>query len=328
MIDPKPSWSFAARKHLYLWYGHVHLLPEYAIGQWFAVKRNSGECLWENGFDRTNNIFEITNGVILADETRSDGPWTASFGCYAISLATGAVLWKWHGTGVRGILSRVLEPVTIATSEFRPGFYGIRGNEAVTKQGHVLDLQTGMLLRREKEISIPRKNYEAETAAQRIYGGQPVAIGDNLSLSTREPGRLKEKRPDGILMISHPKPTRPFGFILRNHRGQTVWDWSPSEAGLHPVTNYFGWRLVGSELFILCAEGPTTVPINPQKPMIVRRCAAKYRLLCLDALTGKVVQDIPLTEKPLNSCRIEDVDQAGMLISHDERVLNYYSLKS
>jgi hypothetical protein len=77
LLDPEPLWSFAASKQLHLWYGHVHLLPEYAVGQSFVVNRNTGKCLWERQFQRANNIFEIVDGVILADEMRSDGPWTA-----------------------------------------------------------------------------------------------------------------------------------------------------------------------------------------------------------------------------------------------------------
>ena len=323
-LDPKPIWSFTANKHLHLWYGHVHLLNDYVVGQWFVLKRNSGECLWERGFQRANTIFEITDGVILASETRSDGPWTASFGCYGISLSSGDMLWRWYGNGIRGRLAKFLDCVPNYTNEFRPHFVGVRGNEFATKQGHILDIHTGRFLRREAEISIPQKNYEPQTAAQKIYNGQPVEVAPNLLLSTREARAKMGKLPSGITSMSFPKQKKPFGFVLRNTQGQTVWDWSPTELGLHPITNYYGWRLFENKLVVLCGEKSETVPIHSGKPLIVKPNATKYQLLLVDVLTGKVDQKIIVSKEKVDSCRIEDVDSKGILVGCGIRNLQFY----
>lgn len=321
MIDPKPSWSFTAKEHLRLSYGHVHLLTDHVVGQWFVLNRNSGERLWERDFRRVNTIFEITNGVILVAETRSDGPWTADFGCYGISLATGAMLWRWYGCGVRGALARLFEQLPAVTNELRPGFYGVRGTEVATAQGHILDLLTGKLLRHESPISIPKKDYNVRSAAQKVYDGDAVEIGQNAFISTREPLTRREKRSNGRTMISTPKLTRPFGFVLRNEQGRVIWDWSPEDLGLHPLTRYYGWRLVRSKLLVLGGEEPPKIPTVPDS---LRMRATKYHLIVLNALDGDVTENVSISDEWAESCRIEDVDEKGVLISRNNRCLDYY----
>jgi hypothetical protein len=324
-INLEPKWSFTANKNLYLWYGHVSLLDDYVVGQWFALNRKSGECLWQREFPRANSIFEISDGVILASETRSDGPWTADFGCYGISLTSGEMLWQWTGKGIRGRLVRWLEKIPGYTNEYRPHFLGVRENECATTQGDILNIHTGKYLRSESEISIPRKNYSPQSDAKRVYRGQPVEISEGLYLSTRKPLVNKnEKLSGGVTSSSSPRPKTPFGFILCNSQKQVIWDWSPEEMGLKPISNYYGWRLVAKKLLLLCGEEEATVPINPDKPLIVKSNPTKYRLLQVDALTGRVDQNLMVTKEKVTTCRLEDVGSAGFLVSQDNRHLQYY----
>jgi hypothetical protein len=323
-LNPQPVWSFTANKQLRLWYGHVHLWNDYVVGQWFVLKRSTGECLWEREFHRANTIFEIVDGVILASEMRSDGPWTASFGCYCISLSSGEMLWKWYGKGLRGKCAELLDRVPKYTNGFRPRFAGVLGNECATEQGHVLDIHTGQLLREESEISISLKTYGPQTAAEKIYRGQPIEIAPNLFLSTRAARVKTEALPAGTVSIGFPKQTRPFGFILQSAQGQVVWDWGPADLGLHQITNYYGWRLMGSKMLVLCGDEPATMPIRKEKPLLVKPNATRYRLLVVDALAGKVDQQFIVSGQKVDSCRIEDVDGNGILLSSDNRNLRYY----
>ena len=87
------SWHFDARHHLYQWYGRVQIVGGHAVGQWFCVDLDYGRCLWERRLPRANTIRAIADGVIVASEMRSDGPWTADFGVYAIALESGDLLW-------------------------------------------------------------------------------------------------------------------------------------------------------------------------------------------------------------------------------------------
>jgi len=325
VLNPEPVWLFTAKKSLSLWYGHVHLLDDFVVGQWFVLKRNTGKCLWEREFQRANTILEIVDEVILASETRSDGPWTASFGCYGISLLSGEMLWRWYGDGIRGRLAKFFDCVPGFTNELRPHFDGVRGNEFATKQGHILDIRSGCLLRHETETSIPSKNYGLQTKAQRIYNGQQVEIAQGLLLSTREAGIKTEKLPSGMTSMSFPKQTRPFGFKLQNSQGQIVWDWSPTELGLHPITNFYGWRLIEDKLLLICGEEKATIPIQVEKPQFVKPNLTKYHLLCVDALTGRVDQNFIITKEAVDSCRIEDVDSSGFLVNTGKLNLQYFT---
>lgn len=78
MLDEIPSWTFSSSKPLTQWYGHVHLLRDHAVGQWFCVHRESGQLMWQHAMLRANDICNIDSGVIVASEMRSDGPWTAT----------------------------------------------------------------------------------------------------------------------------------------------------------------------------------------------------------------------------------------------------------
>jgi hypothetical protein len=326
IINSQPIWSFTAKKQLQLWYGHVSLLKDYVIGQWFVLKRNSGECLWEKEFSRPNAVFEIVDDVILATETRSDGPWTADFGCYGIALTNGELLWQWYGNGIRGAIAKSLDKIPVLTNELRPHFHGVCGNECATKQGDILEIHTGKFLRHESELSIPAKTFGAQTDAQKIYNGQAIEVSKGLLLSTREVRVKQEKQPNGVTMMTFPKATRPFGFILRNAQDQIVWDWSPEESNLFPVTNFYGWRLLDDKLILLCSEERATIPIRPEKPLVVKPNAAKYQLLVVDVFTGKVAQQFVVTQEKVISCRIEDMGSNGLLISHDNLHLRYYSI--
>jgi hypothetical protein len=83
--------------------------------------------------------------VIVATETASGGPWTASFGCYGISLRTGELLWP-VDREEGGWLGRFLG--------FLPGFgsanvetpVAVRGSQCVCESGRVLDIHSGSVI--------------------------------------------------------------------------------------------------------------------------------------------------------------------------------------
>ena len=326
MVTPTKCWSFATRKQLTQWYGHVHLLKNRVVGQWFALDRTSGASLWEKSFRRANSIFEITDKVILATETRSDGPWTMSFGCAGISIENGDLLWRWYGRGLWGNFVELLDWVPGFTNDLRTGFVGARESQCVTARGDVLDIHTGRLLAREADTTRWKKDFAPQTPAQKIFYGLPVEISEGQWLSLRE-GMLKvHKLPNGVQISEFPQRKLPFGFVLRDSSGRVLWNWGPEETGLNPALNFYGWRLVGKQLLILGGEQPATVPIDPKKPLIVRPNPTKYHLLIVDALTGQVSQRMAVGDERMISCRIEDADDDGFLLSHENKTLFYFSL--
>jgi hypothetical protein len=51
-------WKFASNESLTQCYGHVHLLPQHVLGQWFCVARDSGKLLWQREFGRLPIVQE------------------------------------------------------------------------------------------------------------------------------------------------------------------------------------------------------------------------------------------------------------------------------
>jgi hypothetical protein len=52
---------------------------------------------------------------------------------------------------------------------------------------------------------------------------------------------------------------------------------------------------------------------------------SQFHLLTLDLVTGQIVQDIPVLDKPVESCRFEDIDASGVLVSDADRTLLYFA---
>jgi len=266
MLATKPLWTYRSDKDLTQWYGHVHLLPDKAVGQWFAVDRSTGKCLWEKSYWRPNNICEITEDIILANETRSDGPWTLNFGCYALSLLTGELIWQWHGPGPWGWLVRQLDLVPEFTNELRPTFLGAKGSECFVTPNRVLDVHTGKMLRRERDPSKLRKNDEPDTQALKLYAQMSVMLTHELELSyaltvVEAPGQSNEAQME---------------LVLRDAAKREKWRWGPHLLGLKCLVNFYGWRLQDETILILGSEDSelTRDTRYPKKTMSFRIPAA------------------------------------------------------
>lgn len=316
MIAENPQWSFRVRHNLTKWYGHVQLTPTRAVGQWFAIDRQTGQCLWEKRFWRANNVVQLVGGIILADETRSDGPWTMGFGCYAIEESSGKLLWQWHGRGVWGHLVRALDWVPGFTNELRPTVIGVRGSECIVSSGWVLDLQTGRPLRKERDFEPWKKPPWPQTPAEILYAKKAMEIAPGLTLATYSPKKdaSRPSRPEGALDVR-----------LTGADGATVWQWGPYQLGLHGKTNYYGWRLLGSRILFICGEEPEHLPHPTKKHYAVNNPTA-YHLVVIDTFTGGLIQRLPVTDGKVRECRIEDVDEHGVLISEDGKRLSYYPM--
>jgi len=212
------------------------------------------------------------------------------------------------------------------TNDLRTTFLGVRTTECATSRGEILDIRTGQKLRRESDLTSWKKDYDPKTPAQRLYSGNRVEVGDGLFLSLREARMKVEKQANGRSVYSSLRQTRPFGFILTNSEKEILWDWSPEDMGLNPITNYFGWRLVGGKLLVLGGEAPEYLPVSPAKPAYVKPNSTKYHLIVLDVPSGVVSQKLSVGEEKVAKCRIEDADEQGVLLSQENKHLNYYPL--
>jgi hypothetical protein len=314
MLEQTPVWTYTARSPLTQWYGHVHLLPSKVLGQWFGLDRADGRVLWRRWFFRPDTVVGVAGEVVVASETQSDGPWTAEFGCYGISLETGELLWTAHAGGVWGPLLRLLDFVPGFTNDLRDAPVLVRGGEVVCASGRVLDAHRGRDLRRvpAHEIQGPtRQPSEAEVLYQgRLQGGYTkVRLANGRWLSHKAwPG---EDAGSGFRL-----------YVLGEDEA-IRWQFDLASTGYHVAGNYYSYRYAGPYLYLLVSEGRPQRDV-PGQPGFVPPNPAVYRLLTLDLSREVVAQDFRVDDSPVDEGRIEDADRAGLLVSLSHRHLRYY----
>jgi hypothetical protein len=322
VIDPEPHWRFVAKRSLTQWYGHVHLLPDRVLGQWLCLDRISGESIWERSIFRANTIVGIAADVIIASEMRSDGPWTADLGCYGISLTTGELLWTSHGSGLGGAFLRVLDFVPGFTNDLRDSSHHVTSTECFCGSGRVIDVRDGRFLRRVspeelKQHERPLTDFEhlAETG-YRVDAPSRIQIRPDIWLSCRREGepalriagrvRFFQTRDDGCHVWAFDlAQTR---FAGNGHS----WRYCPGTGSRPPV------------IYMIVSDEPNRAPDPKGRPHFVVPRPTTYRLLVLDVTDGQTVQEVVLGRSE-SDCRIEDVDETGLLVSYDGRRLHYFA---
>jgi len=91
------------------WYGYVDYDGDYVTGQWFSLDADTGKEHGFRRFFRPNSVCGVDPDVIVAHETRSDGPWTFDFGIYGIHARSGELMWTSHDRGLWGRFLRCLD---------------------------------------------------------------------------------------------------------------------------------------------------------------------------------------------------------------------------
>ena len=302
MIDPTPRWAYASRQDLTQWYGHVHLLPGHALGQWFCVDRANGKRLWERAMTSPNSVSGVVGDVVVATETNSSGPGTWTERCFGLSLATGETLWSSHGDDGRDSPSVVHDV------------------EVLCGSGRVLDARTGRLLRRlsrdEVRAGVRRRFKRPKSDPKALYW-------------TRMNGIEKGARLEGIGWLTHrakPGESGRDGFRLYavDDAGEVAWAFDLATTGyVINHCNYYAYRLAGRHVYVVAAEGPNSRPASA--PIYREPVPTTFHLLTVEVERGTVVQSTRLTSQPVTECRIEDVDAAAVLVSIGRRELKYYA---
>lgn len=314
MLVEEPRWIFASKKPLTKWYGHVHLLPNHVVGQWFCVDRASGQVKWQRNFFRPTTIDAVTSGVIVAREMRSDGPWTASFGCYGISLDAGRLLWTSHGSGLWGSIVRLLDFVPGYTNELRDTPHHVEDGKVFCQSGRVLDVKTGRFLQKldsetvrshEKPIRLDSQFYNS--GLERDHPS--VAISNGVFLRHAQAAEGMQR---GVLEIAAETET-----------ANSVWTFSIEQLGRHIDGNFYSYRLVPPFMYFVVSDEPRYKP-HPTKQRYVEPKPTLWHVVSIALATGDVVQDFSLGPEMLEECRIEDVDDRGLLIGTSSRELLYF----
>ena len=286
--------------------------------QWFGVDRHTGKPLWERAYFRPNCIVGVADGVVVASETRSDGPWTFDFGCYGISLRTGRLLWTSHRDGWWGRVVRLFDYVPGFTNELRDVPARVTaGGEVVCGSGRVLDVRTGRRVRRVSPDEVGRaRDDRPKTDAALLYDSGMVVGSTGVALS---PGRRLSVKP-----AVGPSPPG-FHLYLSDDRGTPVWAFDLAAATGYEVThpNHYSYRLAGPHVYVVASEEPKWRP-HPTKAHHIVPNRRRFHLLAVELGGGTVVQNVRLTDAPVAECRIEDVDERAVLVSIGTRKLRCY----
>ncbi len=300
MIEKR--WEYSNPRGLTKWYGHVEYYGQYVIGQWFALNANTGSEYWSRRFLRPTTVCDCAHDVIIASETRSDGPWTAGFGIYGIDAKTGKLLWTNHGPGLWGKVLRLLDYVPAFTNEFRDVCKCVVDHCVVTERGRTLDLRTGHKC---FSVSIDvSDNYERSNPDQKLYDNKSLDIGgDTITVD----GARTE-------------------FVISRHdrNGHALWRFAAKDRSLHVDGNYYSYRLHDDRIFIVLGDAPNYVPIKQSKPLHIKPNPANYQLGILDVSSGEC-DLFPLVDAgQRKECRIEAIRNDRLLVSCDGRHLVEY----
>ena len=326
MLEEEPRWTCAARGPVTQWYGHVILLDEFVLGQWVCIRRDDGTPLWERRFRRANTVAGVQNGVIVASEMPSDGPWTVDFGCYGIGLTTGRLLWVSHRDGLWGRVVRALDYVPGFTNELRDAPVRVYPDEVICRSGRVLDIHTGRLLRRVTRDEAARREADA-TPDRRLLdpalrfstsdapAPPPVRVTEGCYVSRYPPSVLRRL----IDPQEEEDKTTLYGLTAD---GAVTWCFRVAQPGYHSGTAPF--RFACPYFYFVVSDAPVTVPVRAKNPRVRRYNPGRWHALTLDARTGAVVQDILLGPCEVRA-KIEDIDDKAVLFSLDGRRLVYHA---
>jgi hypothetical protein len=321
MIEPIPRWAFTPKGTLTQSYGHVHLLPGHALGQWCNVDRQTGQPLWERKL-RANSIRDVSGDVIVATETVSFGPGTWSEGCYGVSLTTGQRLWTSHAEGFEGRVLRWLDAFPEYLNRGRDTPVAVVGDEVICRSGRVLSVRDGRLVRRISRDEA--KNWEHAPIDRMLAQPEHQLYGTRMGGRNRPRGA----RIEGLGWLTHrsnPGERVRDGFRLYalDDRDRIIWSFDLATTGYRiNHCNYHAYRFAGKHVYIVAAEGPNSRPAPA--PYYQEPIPTTFHLLALEFTHGTVAQDVVLTPQPTSECRIEDVDAQDVLISTGRRHLAGY----
>ena len=314
MLNETLRWSFRSKRPLTRWHEHVRLRPESAVGQWFRVDRCNGSVHWEHNL-RPDEIVDISDGVLIANERRRLSVGSLRYGCFGICLETGKVLWSSPssglGEGIRRLAGWTDCPIFVAD------------HRVYCRSGRVLDVATGRLLER-----VPRESVEPRS----LPDSETVTLGRSKSLSDPVRLRIWEGRwlSHKLAVEADVNPTDEaffksvwdFRLFLTDDAGNIIWEFDLEELGYESCHCQYEEKCRYSfpHLYMLACEKRTTQMEGRTEVY----CPSQFHLLTLDVTSGQIVQDVRVFDGPREQCRFEDMDEAGILVSDADRNLLYY----
>jgi hypothetical protein len=209
----------------------------------------------------------------------------------------------------------LLDFVPAFTNELRDDPAFVQGSELVCTSGRVLDILTG----RDKGqlLADEVKKHERPTSeAQTLYNGRFQNTWTRIRL------------PNGLWLSHKARPEEEstgFRLYILGDDDSVQWCFDLANTGYHIAGNYYSYRYAAPFVYLMVSEERQHLDV-PGKPGQVWATPnpTVYHLLTLDLDRRSIVQDFRVADGKLEECRIEDVDEAGLLVSVDQRQLRYY----
>ncbi len=301
-MDLRLRWSHSRPEGLTVGYGHVGLHGSKVLGQWFALDKETGALLWERGAVGFNHVSGVCDGVIIASELRSGGPWTASFGIFALSIANGELLWA-DRTAVRheGWM-KIFDWLPFVAKNRLDSPQKVADGLVWTEMGRCLDVHSGKAL----DAALPDPPEDVPSLAHQLYFDGELALGE----LTLKPGGYG----DG------------FHIEALDGGGQRRWASLAEQEQGFVRSHYLSYRSHKGKLFVVVGDGPEHVPIDPQEPSFVKQNAVNHHMIIIDAVTGQRWRVDLSPEDAAEGCRIEDIQDDMVLISRGGTLLKAYDI--
>jgi hypothetical protein len=305
------------------WFEHVHLLDDRIIGYWFCLDRTSGTPLWERPSLPADEIVGIEDGIIVANKRWYECDISAPRrGCYGISLETGRVLWTSHGDWLWGPLTKVFGPSR--SSDFP---LHVLDGKCYCWRGRILDIHSGKVLDKVPKGTLNRpekKETDTDILGRSRNPSDPIRLqldGEHwLSHKLKlKPGILEATSEEGIAFLYE------YRLFLTDKDDNVKWEFdlknTEYEIQYRPYAE--SCRYGYAFLYLIVSEKRTT---RMDKRIEVYN-PSHFHLLTLDLSNGRIIQDITITEKPVEGCRFEDMDEKGILVSDCERNLHHFQIR-
>ncbi|MBI3890328.1 MAG: hypothetical protein HY303_02210 [Candidatus Wallbacteria bacterium] len=270
---------------------HARLLPAAVVGCWFALERATGRRLWSAAGLDADEIFGVGDDIVLGTRVSGAGATLETRGLWGVSLATGALLWRWPELGALAFAARAVRRLLGLAEPLSDGPLLLQGGRLYTRGRQVLDCRTGLVLGGPAAAPCESAEEDAdEEMSTELFFLRSVELPGT---GTRLLRQFDSKDPMEHLRherCSHPEPVA-FNFGAVDVGGRLVWERRYDKAR-RPVTNFFGSRLLGGRLLV--------VEHSPDAHLVV-----------LDPVTGEQEQAIAL---PSASACIQSVDAHGVLL--------------
>jgi hypothetical protein len=224
------------------------------------------------------------------------------------------MLWTSHGAGLWGTLGRLLDFVPGFTNELRDSPHHVQNGKVLCDSGRVLDVPSGAFIQKLDPETVRSHERPVSLASQFYASGVErthprVSVGNGLVLRHAQPAEGMQR---GVLDIAAETET-----------GNPVWRFSIEQLGRHIDSNFYSYRLVPPFLYLIVSDEPRFKP-HPTKTKYILPNPTRWHFVAIALSTGEAVQDFLLGDEKLAECRIEDVDDYGLLIGKSNHHLAYY----